>query len=48
MPQQITGHFTCDNSYSIWMGNVNGVVTKLLEATNHVPVRFGMVKTCRR
>ena len=35
MPQQITGHFTCDNSYSVWVGDVNGVVTKLLEATNY-------------
>ena len=34
MPQQITGHFTCDNSYSVWVGNANSVVTKLLEATN--------------
>lgn len=30
----ITGHFTCDNSYSIWVGDANKVVTKKLEATN--------------
>lgn len=30
----ITGHFTCDNSYSIWEGDANKVITKRLEATN--------------
>jgi hypothetical protein len=30
----ITGHFTCDNNYQIWVGDVNQVITKLLEATN--------------
>jgi hypothetical protein len=36
MPEKITGHFTCDNSYSIWVGNANQVSQKLLEATNTI------------
>jgi len=34
MPESITGHFTCDNSYSIWIGDAERVHQKLLEATN--------------
>lgn len=35
MPSQITGHFTCDNSYSVWKGNKTQVgAAPLLEATN--------------
>jgi len=30
----LTGHFTCDNSYQVWVGNGNEVHTLLLEATN--------------
>lgn len=33
----ITGHFTCDNSYSIWLGDVNQVFSPYrLQATNHL------------
>ncbi len=31
---QITGHFTCDNSYSIWVGNATHVIDLKLNATN--------------
>jgi hypothetical protein len=34
MPKTITGHFTCDNSYSVWVGDANQVTKKLIEATN--------------
>lgn len=34
MSVNIKADFTCDNSYSIWVGNANGVVTKIKEATN--------------
>lgn len=30
----LTGHFTCDNSYQVWVGTEDEVQTLLLEATN--------------
>lgn len=30
----LTGHFTCDNSYQVWVGTEDEVHTLLLEATN--------------
>ncbi len=34
MSINIKADFTCDNSYAIWVGNANGVVTKIKEYTN--------------
>ncbi len=34
MAAKITGHFTCDNSYSVWHGDAHQVKQFLLEATN--------------
>jgi len=30
----VKGHFSCDNSYAVWLGDEEKVHTKLLEATN--------------
>ncbi len=30
----ISGHFSCDNSYAIWWGDQNSVITKYAEETN--------------